>query len=90
MPQQIKFPAQKTWWIAHNNDSICHYGLIQTTQQVTTGQPVLEDYTDVSTFIQRLIDLGKQINTQSELDNLLDGETISQSLTDQILVPQEE
>lgn len=85
MPESIKHPAQKTWWIAHSNGSTCHYGLIQTNQQVTTGQSILEDYTDVSTFIQRLIDLGEQIEDQEALDSLLDGETINQELTDQIL-----
>lgn len=87
----IQHPAQKTWWIAHNNGGgVCHFGLIQTNQQVTTGQPTLEDFTDATTFIQRLVDMGEEIATQKELDSLLDGATISEELTSQILTTLDE
>lgn len=39
--QEIKFPTQPTYFIAYTNNRVCAWGVVQTNQEMTSGQPNL-------------------------------------------------
>jgi hypothetical protein len=38
---EIKFPEQTTYFIAYTDNLIFGYGIVEPTQEMTTGQPIL-------------------------------------------------
>jgi len=57
---------EKTWWIAHNNKDIFHYGIVERGNEVTTGQPELETFTDETSWRARATALGFEIKDQPD------------------------
>lgn len=55
--KEIKKPAKKIWYIAHNDNDIFHYSSLETNQVVTTGQPYLEQFTTEAKMETRLKEL---------------------------------
>jgi hypothetical protein len=54
MPE-LKYPQNKTYYIAHNN-IVVHYGSIDSIKVMTTGLQYLETFEDVNNWISRLAD----------------------------------
>jgi hypothetical protein len=62
-----------TYFLAHNESDIFHYGELLEEQVVTTGQPNLEYYNDLDSLIQRLNLFGIQyINNEGPILDDLD------------------
>lgn len=49
---------QLTFYIAHNNTDVFHYGIIQSGRSLSTGQPNLETFVVLQDWADRLIVLG--------------------------------
>ena len=51
----INKPQETTYWIAYTDSNIFAYGEVESTQQMTTGQPYLFQTTDRLIWISKLI-----------------------------------
>lgn len=49
------------YFLAHNNVDVFIYNTAESGQQITTGQPVLETFTDRALFINRLISFNRDV-----------------------------
>lgn len=52
-----KNTTKQTWWIAHNNDSVFHYGSAAEGQRITTGQPFFETFDNRIQWEARLLEI---------------------------------
>ena len=52
---EINKPQETTYWIAYTDSNIFAYGEVESTQQMTTGQPYLFQTTDRLIWISKLI-----------------------------------
>ncbi len=66
---------EKKWVLAHNEDNIIHYVELEAGQHFATGQPVVEIFEDKVDCVDRIIDLGYNVNdvilTREELNDIL-------------------
>lgn len=58
MANEIKYPNQTTWFICYNANrvDVMAYGKVEPTQQMETGQPILDTYLIESDWIAVLKD----------------------------------
>lgn len=54
------------YYIAHNGANTFHYGQATSGQEITTGQPIFETFTDIDSYNARLNELN--IAAQEELN----------------------
>jgi hypothetical protein len=52
--QEIKYPTQKTYFIAYTNDRLCVWGSVNPDQEMSSGQPNLYQTTDESEWMSEL------------------------------------
>ena len=66
MANSIIYPKQTTYFICYNADrvDVMAYGSIEPTQQMETGQPILDTYLDELEWLEVLKERGIDINTQ--------------------------
>lgn len=57
MTHEIKYPTTPTYFIAYTDTSKCAYGLIQSNQQMDTGQPQLWTSFDQAEWLEELKDV---------------------------------
>lgn len=62
---EIKYPTENTYYIAYTNTIIFVYGVVETTQEMTTGQPILWTTTNKQEWIDKLIN---DFNTNPETE----------------------
>jgi hypothetical protein len=55
---QTLVAVETTWYIAHNNGEIIHYGVVFEGSQVTTCQPEFETFDNESVWNARKAELG--------------------------------
>ena len=55
MTNEINKPQETTYWIAYTDSNIFAYGEVDSTQQMTTGQPYLFKTTDRIIWRSKLI-----------------------------------
>ena len=66
---EINKPTQITYFLAFSNDeTICHYGKINTNQCLTVNQPNLETFFVKQDWIVRAADFGHTIDYDQEVD----------------------
>ena len=60
MSLEIRYPKQTTYFICYNADrsQITAYGIVEPTQVMKTGQPILDEYLDESEWSSILIASG--------------------------------
>lgn len=51
---EIKYPNQTTYFIAYTNTEIFAYGIVNSNQEMTTGQPILWTTLDEAEWIAKL------------------------------------
>jgi hypothetical protein len=51
---EIKFPEERTYWIAYTNTEIFSYGYIDSDQELSSGQPNLWTTLDESKWLYKL------------------------------------
>ena len=51
---EIKYPTENTYYIAYTDTIIFVYGVVETTQEMTTGQPILWTTLDEAEWIEKL------------------------------------
>ena len=63
---EIIYPQQTTYFICYNENKvdIMAYGIVEPTQQMQTGQPILDTYLDKAEWENVLIEKGIDINTE--------------------------
>lgn len=61
---EIKYPTENTYYIAYTDTIIFVYGVVETTQEMTTGQPILWTTTNKQEWIDKLIN---DFNTNPEI-----------------------
>lgn len=54
-----------TWFIAHNNVDVFHYGFAEIGKALDTGQPILEEFDNEVDWLDRL----SELNISTEDDN---------------------
>ena len=66
MANSIIYPTQTTYFICYNADrvDVMAYGSVEPTQQMETGQPILDTYLDELEWLEALTERGIDINTQ--------------------------
>ena len=66
MANSIIYPTQTTYFICYNADrvDVMAYGSVEPTQQMETGQPILDTYLDKSEWLAILLEKG--INPNEE------------------------
>jgi hypothetical protein len=66
MAKSIIYPNQTTYFICYNADrvDVMAYGSVEPTQQMETGQPILDTYLDEVEWLEVLKERGIDINTQ--------------------------
>jgi hypothetical protein len=66
MANSIIYPTQTTYFICYNTDrvDVMAYGSVEPTQQMETGQPILDTYLDESEWLRVLAERG--INPNEE------------------------
>lgn len=66
MAKSIIYPTQTTYFICYNADrvDVMAYGSIEPTQQMETGQPILDTYLDEVEWLEVLTERGIDFNTQ--------------------------
>lgn len=66
MANSIIYPTQTTYFICYNADrvDVMAYGIVEPTQQMETGQPILDIYLDEVEWLEVLTERGIDINTQ--------------------------
>jgi hypothetical protein len=52
--QEIKYPTQRTYFIAYTNDRICAWGTVDPDQEMTSGQPNLYQTTSEEQWLAEL------------------------------------
>jgi len=52
--REIKFPTEKTYFIAYTNDRLCAWGSVETNQEMSTGQPNLYSTTNENEWMAEL------------------------------------
>jgi len=52
---EIKFPEERTYWIAYTNTEIFSYGYIDSDQELSSGQPNLWSTLDEEEWVNKLI-----------------------------------
>lgn len=52
---EIKYPSEIIYYIAYTDTMIFVYGIVETTQEMTTGQPHLYTTTNKQEWIDKLI-----------------------------------
>jgi len=57
---------RKSFWIAHNNDKVVHFGGLKEGRKVQTGQPFLEEFEDEELWKKRVIELGGDFEDEEE------------------------
>ena len=57
----------QTWWIAHNNNDIVHYGQ-NNSGQLDTGQPNLQLFYTEQQWLDRLLQFGIIPENQQEME----------------------
>ena len=57
------------FYLAHNEIDVFHYGSLQENQIVTTGQPFLEYFDTEQELIDRLLELGQEFISTSQINN---------------------
>ena len=65
---ELKDHEVTTYWIAHNSNDVIHFGEVEVGQVVTTGQPILEDFTDREAWKTRLLELGVDPDAEPETE----------------------
>jgi hypothetical protein len=50
----IIYPEQTTYFIAYTNTDIFAYGIVESDQEMTTGQPILWTTTDEAEWLYKL------------------------------------
>lgn len=76
-----------TWWIAHNNDNVFHYGSCPEGQQISSGQPLFETFDNRNDWELRLQDILPsdkyiEFKEQQEEENELYENTPPQTIDD--------
>ena len=66
MENSIIYPTQTTYFICYNENrvDVMAYGSVEPTQQMETGQPILDTYLDESEWLAVLLERG--INPNEE------------------------
>ena len=66
MENSIIYPNQTTYFICYNENrvDVMAYGIVEPTQQMETGQPILDIYLDEVEWLEVLTERGIDINTQ--------------------------
>jgi hypothetical protein len=81
MPHEICYPLTNTWFIISDI-----YGLVLPNQCMKSGKnEPIETFTDLTVFLNRLVELNITLNIESELDALRNGQTVSDTLKTQLL-----
>jgi hypothetical protein len=64
----IIYPIQTTYFICYNADrvDVMAYGSVEPTQQMETGQPILDNYLDESEWLNILTEKGIDPYTKKE------------------------
>jgi hypothetical protein len=57
MKKEIGKGANKTWYVAYNNNDVVHYGFVDLNQTMTTGQPFLDEFTTEEDMILKVDEL---------------------------------
>ena len=57
------------FYLAHNGIDVFHYSNLQENQIVTTGQPFLEYFETEQELIDRLLELGQEFISTSQINN---------------------
>jgi len=57
------------FYLAHNGVDVFHYSSLQENQIVTTGQPFLEYFETEQELIDRLLELGQEFISTSQINN---------------------
>lgn len=71
--KEIKNHTEKIYWLAYSNDlSLFHYGELEVGRVLTTGQPILEEFTIEQEWIDRIVEL----KGQDFYDEFVDNEVI--------------
>ena len=52
--QEIKYPTQRTYFIAYTNDRVCAWGTVDPDQEMSSGQPNLYQTTDEAQWLAEL------------------------------------
>jgi len=52
--QEIKYPTEKTYFIAYTNDRVCAWGSVNTDQEMSSGQPNLYQTTNETEWLNEL------------------------------------
>ena len=60
MALEIQYPEQTTYFICREDDAytVTAYGIVDTSQCMITGQPIMDQYLDEAEWVQVLIDAG--------------------------------
>jgi len=58
--------TQNTWFIAHNEIDIFHYGFVETGKRIDTGQPNLELFYNEQDWLDRLTELNINLEEDGE------------------------
>lgn len=62
MSQILSGQTETVWWIAKSeDDSVIHYGTVDESNVVETGQPILESYDNENDWLIRLQQLGVEL-----------------------------
>ena len=67
MAKSIIYPTQTTYFICYNADrvDVMAYGSVEPTQQMETGQPILDTYLDESEWKNVLLEKGINPNEET-------------------------
>ena len=67
MENSIIYPTQTTYFICYNADrvDVMAYGSVEPTQQMETGQPILDTYLDESEWKNVLLEKGINPNEET-------------------------
>jgi hypothetical protein len=60
------------YYLAHNEIDIFHYGKLEDNQQIETGMPFLEFYTELDNLLFRLSNLGVEYKEEERITNPID------------------
>ena len=67
MSQEIAYPSpEPLYFVAHNNGAICHWGKLMTVNVMTTGFPIVEEFSDVNLWIDRVAEFGITIDEEGD------------------------
>lgn len=80
----VESPADMTFFIAHDGQSICHYGVIWKGLFVGSGQKFFETFTDEQAFLVRLKTFKADADTPAFLAVLADEKAIVTEIKERI------